>query len=139
MEIVYQDENEQTMQSESLQFVPKGSVIEGWQQVSGSFIIPIDAYQMTLSLKNTASDINVYFDDLRFHPYDSNMKTFVYDPVTQRLMSELDENNYAVFYEYDEEGKLIRTKRETDKGLMTIEEKRGHIHQKSKNKKVLHD
>ncbi len=124
MEIVYQDENEQTMQSESLQFVPKGSVIEGWQQVSGSFIIPIDAYQMTLSLKNTASDINVYFDDLRFHPYDSNMKTFVYDPITQRLMSELDENNYATFYEYDEEGGLVRVKKETERGVFTIQETR---------------
>ena len=61
------------------------------------------------------------------------MMTHVYDKEDYRLMAELDENNYAIFYEYDEEGKLIRTKRETEKGIMTIEEKRGHIHQKEKN------
>ena len=47
-------------------------------------------------------------DDIRVHPFNSNMKSFVYNPVNIRLMAELDENNHATFYEYDEEGKLIR-------------------------------
>ena len=44
-----------------------------------------------------------------------------------RLMAELDERNYATFYEYDEEGKLIRVKKETEKGVMTIQENRANI------------
>ncbi|QKX05217.1 hypothetical protein HN014_09900 [Aquimarina sp. TRL1] len=124
VEIQYKDANETVMEADKLVFIPKGPVIDGWQQVSGTFVIPVAAHQMTMSLKNIASDINVYFDDIRFHPYDSSMKTFVYDPITQRLMSELDENNFATFYEYDAEGGLIRVKKETAKGIFTIQESR---------------
>lgn len=68
-----------------------------------------------------------YFDDLRVHPYYSNMKSFVYDPVSLRLMAELDENNYATFYEYDDDGTLIRVKKETERGIMTIKETRSAL------------
>ncbi|WP_084050298.1 leucine-rich repeat domain-containing protein [Aquimarina macrocephali] len=124
VKITYKDADEGVMDTHGLQFKPQGLVIEGWQQVSGSFTIPVDAHQMTLSLENTSSEVNVYFDDIRFHPYDGNMKTFVYDPATQRLMSELDENNFATFYEYDAEGGLVRIKKETERGVFTIQESR---------------
>jgi YD repeat-containing protein len=52
------------------------------------------------------------------------MKTFVYDYTNNRLMAELDENNYATFFEYNEEGKLIRVKRETERGIVTVKESR---------------
>lgn len=70
------------------------------------------------------SNVTVYFDDIRIHPFNGNMKSFVYDPQTQRLMAELDENNYATLYEYDQEGGLIRVKKETEKGIYTIQETR---------------
>ena len=50
------------------------------------------------------------------------MKSYVYDPVNMRLSAELDERHFATFYEYDEEGKLKRLKKETEKGVMTIQE-----------------
>ena len=65
-----------------------------------------------------------YFDDVRVLPSNGNMKSFVYDQKTQRLMAELDENNYSTFYEYDIEGGLIRIKKETEKGVFTIQETR---------------
>jgi len=68
--------------------------------------------------------VSAYFDDIRIHPFNGNMKSFVYDPITQRLMAELDENNYATFYEYDKEGGLVRVKKETEKGVYTIQETR---------------
>jgi hypothetical protein len=52
------------------------------------------------------------------------MHSYVYDPVTLKLMAELDDNNFASFYEYDEEGNLSRTKKETEQGIMTIQEVR---------------
>ena len=55
------------------------------------------------------------------------MKSFVYNPQSLRLMSELDENNYASFYEYDDEGTLTRVKKETIKGIKTITETRSHL------------
>jgi YD repeat-containing protein len=65
-----------------------------------------------------------YYDDFRITPLEANSKAFVYDPFTWKLMSTLDENNFATFYEYDAEGNLIRTKKETEKGIVTLSETR---------------
>ena len=66
--------------------------------------------------------MDVYFDDIRIFPFDASMKTYVYDPINMRLAAELDERHYATFYEYNEEGQLVRIKKETEKGIMTIQE-----------------
>lgn len=105
---------------------PKGPIIEGWQQIEEKIHIPATAKY--LSIRFIETDIekdHAYFDDFRFHPfYASNMQSYVYDPVSERLMATLDENNYASFYEYNDEGLLVRTKRETEKGIVTIQEGR---------------
>lgn len=106
---------------------PKGAVIDGWQRYEGYFTVPVGATSMALNFANTfsaGSGKNIYFDDIRIHPFNANMKSYVYDPVTQRLVAQLDANNYASFYEYDEEGTLIRTKAETIQGIKTINETR---------------
>jgi len=77
-----------------------------------------------ITAAQSTTSVMAYFDDIRIHPFNGNMKSFVYDPNTQRLMAELDENNYATFYEYDQEGGLIRVKKETEKGVYTIQETR---------------
>lgn len=102
---------------------PSGPVIEGWQRYEGYFTAPADATQMTLRLDNNTGQ-PIYFDDIRIHPFNSNMKSYVYDPVNLRLKAELDANNYASYYEYDEEGTLIRTKIETKEGVKTVTESR---------------
>jgi hypothetical protein len=93
----------------------KSNIIEGWQQVEKVFT----ATNGTISLP-----ANSYIDDIRIYPKDANMKCFVYNPVNQKLMATLDENNFATFYEYDQEGNLVRTKKETEKGIMTVMESR---------------
>ena len=102
---------------------PAGPVIEGWQRYEGYFTAPGGVNQMTLRLVNNTGGL-IYFDDLRIHPFNANMKTYVYDPVNLRLKAELDANNYSSFYEYDEEGSLVRTKAETREGVKTITESR---------------
>jgi len=102
---------------------PVGAIIEGWQKVEGVFTVPAGATGGSLQLVNN-SHKNIYFDDVRLHPFNANMKTYVYSPRTLRLVAELDENNYAAFYEYDEEGQLIRVKKETVQGIKTIKETR---------------
>jgi hypothetical protein len=105
-------------------FRPKGDIVEGWQKIEESFTVPVDAKNITISLINDATSDDVFFDDIRIHPFNGNMKSFVYDPVTLRLLATLDENNYASIYEYDEEGTLIRLKTETEKGIQTVKEAR---------------
>ena len=100
-----------------------GPIIEGWQKVEDTVTVPATATTADLILESTGA-ANVYFDDLRLHPFNADMKTYVYDPQTLRLMAEMDENNYATIYNYDEEGQLIRVKKETVQGIKTIKETR---------------
>lgn len=110
---------------------PKGNIIEGWQRIEEVVDIPANVTEMNVYLE-TANSTAAYFDDLRMHPFNSNMKSFVYDPVNLRLTAELDENNHATFYEYDDEGTLIRVKKETERGIKTIRETRSAL-QKTTN------
>lgn len=107
-------------------YTPSGPIIDGWQRIEASFDIPIGATTIGLDLVNNDATMAAYFDDIRVHPFKSNMKSFVYDPHTQKLVAELDENNYATKYEYDDEGILIRVKKETERGVMTIKETRNN-------------
>lgn len=101
-----------------------GDIIGDWQRIFKKFLIPSDTHYIEISLVNNSGSVPVYFDDVRIHPIDGSMKSFVYDPETFRLMSELDENNFSTFYEYDNEGGLIRVKKETSRGIKTIQETR---------------
>lgn len=101
----------------------QGSIIDGWQRIEYAFTVDDNATAINVRLKNLGVN-DVFFDDIRIHPFNSNMKSFVYDPLTLRLHSELDENNYATYYEYDEEGALVRVKKETQRGVKTINETR---------------
>lgn len=102
-------------------FTPSGQIIDGWQRMEG--IVETDAVG-NIKMEFLVAHGVSYFDDIRVFPYDGSMVTYVYDPATLRLAAELDERNYAKIYEYDEEGKLIRVKKETEKGVMTIQENR---------------
>lgn len=102
-------------------FYGSGQIIDGWQRIEGT-IQTDNVGNLKTELISTSG--NVYFDDIRVFPYAGSMMTYVYDPKTMRLVAELDERNYAKIYEYDEEGKLIRVKKETEKGIMTIQENR---------------
>jgi hypothetical protein len=106
-------------------FTTSGEIIDGWQKISGEFVMPNNIDDIKIELVNNySSPISTFFDDIRVHPVEGNMKSFVYDQATQKLMAELDENNYATFYEYDKEGGLVRVKKETEKGINTIQETR---------------
>jgi Leucine-rich repeat (LRR) protein len=109
---------------DSLIIKANGDIIDGWQRVVKKFKIPTATITMAIKLENMSLSIPVYFDDIRIHPLQGSVKSFVYDPETFKLMSELDENNYGTFYEYDNEGGLVRVKKETAKGIKTIQETR---------------
>lgn len=124
VKIEFRDTEGNIMSSETVTLIPQGEIIEDWQKVASVFRIPVGAGQMVLSLVNSSDSKMCYFDDLRVLPFEGGMKSFVYHPETQRLMAELDQNNYATFYEYDKEGVLIRIKKETERGVFTIQETR---------------
>jgi hypothetical protein len=118
------DTNDIRFRIGSESFSAKGDIIDGWQRITSKFLIPEETKTIGIELENKSNGIPVYFDDIRIHPLDGSVKTFVYDAETFKLMSELDENNYSTFYEYDNEGGLVRIKKETSKGVKTIQETR---------------
>jgi hypothetical protein len=101
-------------------FLADGNVIEGWQRIEKEFTIPTTTSSFKIILDCVSGDC--FFDDIRIYPKIGSMKSYVYDPINLRLVAELDERNYATMYEYDEEGKLVRVKKETERGVMTIKE-----------------
>ncbi len=70
----------------------------------------------------SANSFDVLIDDIKLQPFKSESKCFVYDPNTQRLQAEFLPSHFAVFYQYNDEGKLVRKLVETEKGIKTVQE-----------------
>lgn len=104
---------------------PSGPIIDEWQRIDTILTIPADAVTMQIELGCTTG--TCYFDDFRFYPLDGSLVTYVYDPINLRLVAQLDERNFATLYDYDEEGQLKRVKKETERGIMTIQENSNNI------------
>jgi len=101
------------------------AVVEGWKLIEGTIDLSTVAGATALNIAIVpATGKTIYIDDIRMHPFDAHMKTYAYDDKTMRLMAEIDENGFATFYEYDDEGLLVRVKKETEKGIMTLKESR---------------
>ncbi|MEX1002680.1 MAG: hypothetical protein WDZ35_11240 [Crocinitomicaceae bacterium] len=106
------------------------NIINGWQRIEISFALPpetiVGSKEFKITLKNKGNEF-VYFDDVRIQPFNSEMVTYVIDPVTLRLWATLDSRNFATFYQYDEEGSLVRIIQETERGRVTVQENRAGI------------
>lgn len=127
----YQNEIAPNFQVNSTTVIPStltfGPMIEGWQQVYMELTFPaLNAGDVLKFELSNQANTDYYFDDFRTHPINAQMQSFVYDRLDFQYMAQLDENNFATFYEYDSQGHLIRVKKETIRGIMTIEEKRQH-------------
>lgn len=97
--------------------------VECWQRIEVEFTYN---GSNTFELK-PFSGREFYVDDIRIIPADATCKTYVYSSQNYRLLAELDENNFATFYNYDEEGVLVQVKKETERGIMTVKTTRQHI------------
>lgn len=119
MDVVVRDSKNVLLSTTSL--TPSGSVIEGWQQVKGTFLCPDNNLHIDLKFK-PGSTSTAWYDDLRLHPNLGNMRSYVYDLNDYRLRAILDEENFASFFYYDKEGNLYLTKKETEEGVKTLTE-----------------
>jgi hypothetical protein len=93
------------------------ATVEGWKLFEGMF----NPYNTQITISGSQG---VYIDDFRIFPLHGLIKSYAYDPLNYKLMAELDENNFATLYEYDDEGILNRVKKETEKGIVTVKETR---------------
>jgi hypothetical protein len=100
-------------------------VIEGWVRIEQEFEASSEQVQIMLINKNDNYGI-LYVDDIRIQPFNSSLQTYVYDPQNYKLRATLDGNNFASLYYYDEQGNLQLTKKETERGIQTIQEAISH-------------
>ena len=106
-----------------LTFYPDGPVLDGWQRVEGTFVVPSGSnINVTVSLKNTDNVVAANFDDLRIHPVLAAMETTVYDPKTLLPVATHDGYNFTTFYNYDDNLRQVRIRMETLEGIKTISE-----------------
>lgn len=77
-------------------------------------------FKISYSIENANALKDYYIDDLRIQPMDSELVGYVYDYKNFRLLATLDDQNFAMLYQYSEEGKLTRKLVETMRGIKTI-------------------
>ncbi|WP_316800441.1 hypothetical protein [Pedobacter frigidisoli] len=103
------------------------ATVEGWKLVEAE--LPIyNTLNETLEITIGSNGGNItHIDDIRIKPKQSQMKSYIYHPGTFKLMAEMDENGFSTLYEYDDEGSLIRVKKETERGIVTLKETRSAL------------
>lgn len=103
----------------------RSNIIDGWQRIELQFEVDPSFNNGTLAeIQLVVGEYEAYFDDIRVHPFDSEMEAQVIDAEKHRPMASLDNRNFATVYQYDEEGNMIRTIKETERGKQTIQENR---------------
>ncbi len=71
----------------------------------------------------------LFIDDLRLQPLNSQLSSYVYDTETFRLLASFDDQNFGLFYQYNDEGQLVRQLKETTRGMKTIKESQYNTHE----------
>lgn len=104
------------------------NAIEGWRRCELTFTPSNNVIEFTFG---NAGNGLYYLDDIRIQPYQSTLKTYVYDKEKLWLSAELDDQNYATFYNYNQEGTMFQVKKETEKGIATVRTSQSNIKQKN--------
>lgn len=71
---------------------------------------------------NIPGNPTIYVDDYRMQPLMSKTNAYVYDPNTLRLLTSFDDQHFGLYYQYNQEGKLVRKLIETERGMKTVTE-----------------
>lgn len=107
----------------------RSPVLDGWQRfeylidLNDDFSSTSLGSQWVLSIENDSQD-KIFIDDIRVHPFNAVMNTYVYDSDNLRLLATGDANNFTRFYQYNPKGELVSVMVETENGVMSLEEAR---------------
>lgn len=104
----------------------RSNAIEGWVRIEQEVAVVGGKITLEFSKGATNTFDELYVDDIRIHPADAAIQTYVYDAKNYKLRATLDGNNFASLYFYDEQGNLYLTKKETERGIQTIQESLSH-------------
>ncbi len=106
----------------------RSNIIDGWQRIEITFNLPPSIPNNTLvQIRLRSMDGDVFYDDLRLQPYDSEMQSAAIDAIERRNMASLGSRDFATSYQYDENGRMVRVFQETERGVQTVQESRSGI------------
>ncbi len=80
-----------------------------------------------IQLKHETQNVLIYVDDIRIQPTTAKATAYIYDPATFKIVTILDDINLGLYYQYDQEGKLVRKLKETERGIKTTQETQYNI------------
>jgi hypothetical protein len=114
--------------------LPGGPLVEGWQRISCEFLVDSDdaATSVRFIAGPGAENNATYFDDVRIFPADASLETYVYDTKDLSMTAALDENNFSTQFAYDDDGSLYLVRKETVRGLLTVDEYRSHFRERTR-------
>ncbi|MCD6066496.1 MAG: hypothetical protein K0S33_1322 [Bacteroidetes bacterium] len=80
----------------------------------------------TPQVQSNLASGSIRIDDVRLQPLEATMTAYVYDIRTLRLITSFDDQHFGLYYQYNQEGKLVRKMIETEKGMKTVTETQYH-------------
>lgn len=93
---------------------------------------PVGAlFDLKLDYRFESNNETVLIDDVRFQPLDAVMNCTVYHK-DYKVAAQFDDQHFAVFFEYDRLGNLIRKSIETEKGRKVLQEQQYNTPEKPK-------
>ncbi len=103
--------------------------IEDWVEKDESKLTDLSLFiDLLIDFNDDATAVmGVYIDDVRIQPLNAKVNCYVYDPATYKLLTQFDDQHFAINYQYNQEGKLIRKLRETERGIRTVAETQYNI------------
>lgn len=84
-------------------------------------------HNLSVYCTNVGATATAYFDDLSFHPKDAVITGNVYNEKTGLLIAQLDNENFATLYNYDNAGRIITTYKEYSGGTKKVTENTYHF------------
>lgn len=105
--------------------------VGNWTLMSTEIDVPANfntlvSHQMLVYVSNVAGTGTAYFDDFSFHPKDAVITGNVYNEKTGLLIAQLDNDNFATLYNYDNAARLISSYKEYSGGVKKISESTYH-------------
>lgn len=91
-------------------------------EFSNEMLVQTTPQTASVNLEYNLAGEQIYIDDIKFQPKEAQVSCFVYDPATLRSVAQFDDQHFAVFFQYNEEGKLVRKIIETERGMKTVQE-----------------
>lgn len=95
--------------------------------VTKEILNPLVGNLLSVQLDGIPSGSVAYVDDVRLQPTDAQSTCFVYDNLSNKLLAQFDDQHFASFYRYNDEGVLTHKQVETESGVKTLQESQYNI------------